>query len=179
MGFTLPRQLAPVVLQNKKVVYDLCFVPARKLFSKSLAIPDTSVRNWSSACCTSNQKVRLHPHIHCVVPAGGLSLDHTRWVHSPDNYFLPKAVLRKVFRGKFVAGLRQAFQNRDRLPRKVEAALRTKIFAGFLRPLFRQHWVVYLKRPFGGPEYVLQYSVATPIAWPSPIIAWSHLSMAK
>jgi hypothetical protein len=51
---------------------------------------------------TWNQKVRLHPHVHCVVPAGGLSLDHTRWVHSPDNYFLPKAVLRKVFRGKFV-----------------------------------------------------------------------------
>jgi hypothetical protein len=98
---------------------------------------------------TWNQKVRLHPHVHCVVPAGGLSLDHTRWVHSPDNYFLPKAVLRKVFRGKFVAALRQAFQNGD--------LSEPRIFAAWLRPLFRQHWVVYLKRPVGGPEYVLQY----------------------
>jgi hypothetical protein len=80
-----------------------------------------------------------------VVPAGGLSLDHTRWVHSPDNYFLPKAVLRKVFRGKFVAGLRQAFQNGElRFPEKWKLLCEPKIFAAWLRPLFRQPWVVYL-----------------------------------
>jgi len=92
------------------------------------------------------------------VPAGGLSLDHTRWVRSPDNYFLPKAVLRKVFRGKFVAALRQAFQNGELyFPEKLKLLAQPKIFAAWLRPLFRQHWVVYLKRPFGGPEYVVQY----------------------
>jgi hypothetical protein len=107
---------------------------------------------------TWNQKLKLHPHVHCVVPAGGLSLDHTRWVRSPDNYFLPKAVLRKVFRGKFVAALRQAFQNGELyFPEKVKLLAQPKIFAAWLRPLFRQHWVVYLKRPFGGPEYVVQY----------------------
>ena len=60
---------------------------------------------------TWSQKLKIHPHVHCVVPAGGLSPDHTRWVRSPDNYFLPKAVLREVFRGKFVDALEQAFQS--------------------------------------------------------------------
>jgi len=71
---------------------------------------------------------------------------------------MPKAVLRKVFRGKFVAGLRQAFQNGElRFPENFKLLSERKIFAAWLRPLFRQHWVVYLKRPFGGPQYVLQY----------------------
>jgi hypothetical protein len=101
---------------------------------------------------TWNQKVRLHPHVHGVVPAGGLSLDHTRWVRSPDNYFLPKAVLRKVFCGKFVAALRQAFQNGElRFPEKLKLLSEPKIFAAWLRPLFRKDFVVFLKRPFGGP----------------------------
>jgi hypothetical protein len=59
---------------------------------------------------TWNQKLGLHPHVHCVIPAGGLSLDHTHWVKSRDRFFLPIHVLRRVFRGKFVAALRQAFQ---------------------------------------------------------------------
>ena len=158
--FTLPRHLAPVVLQNKKVIYDLLFRASAETLLEVARDPRHlgAEIGFFSVLHTWNQKVRLHPHIHCVVPAGGLSLDHTRWVHSPDNYFLPKAVLRKVFRGKFVAGLRQAFQNGElRFPEKLKLLCEPKIFAAWLRPLFRQHWVVYLKRPFGGPEYVLQY----------------------
>ena len=107
---------------------------------------------------TWSQKLSLHPHVHCVVPAGGLSLDHTHWVHSRKNYFLPKEVLREVFRGKFVDALEQAFRD-GRLNLQGDLALlaQPKIFAAWLRPLFRQDWVVYLKRPFGGPQYVLQY----------------------
>jgi hypothetical protein len=158
--FTLPRHLAPVVLQNKKVIYDLLFRASAETLLEVARDPRHlgAEIGFFSVLHTWNQKVRLHPHIHCVVPAGGLSLDHTRWVHSPDNYFLPKAVLRKVFRGKFVAALRQAFQNGElRFPEKLKLLCEPKIFAAWLRPLFRQHWVVYLKRPFGGPEYVLQY----------------------
>jgi len=107
---------------------------------------------------TWSQKLELHPHVHCVVPAGGLSPDHTRWVRSPDNYFLPKKVLRKIFRGKFVDALKQAFQNGQlNFHGDLKLLAQPKIFAAWLRPLFQQHWVVYLKRPFGGPEYVLQY----------------------
>ena len=158
--FTLPRQLAPVVLQNKKVIYDLLFRASAETLLEVARDPRHlgAEIGFFSVLHTWNQKVRLHPHIHCVVPAGGLSLDHTRWVHSPDNYFLPKAVLRKVFRGKFVAALRQAFQNGElRFPEKLKLLSEPKIFAAWLRPLFRKDWVVYLKRPFGGPEYVLQY----------------------
>ncbi len=158
--FTLPRHLAPVVLQNKKVIYDLLFRASAETLLEVARDPRHlgAEIGFFSVLHTWNQKVRLHPHVHCVVPAGGLSLDHTRWVHSPDNYFLPKAVLRKVFRGKFVAALRQAFQNGElRFPEKLKLLSEPKIFAAWLRPLFRKHWVVYLKRPFGGPEYVLQY----------------------
>ena len=158
--FTLPRHLAPVVLQNKKVIYDLLFRASAETLLEVARDPRHlgAEIGFFSVLHTWNQKVRLHPHVHCVVPAGGLSLDHTRWVHSPDNYFLPKAVLRKVFRGKFVAALRQAFQNGElRFPEKLKLLCEPKIFAAWLRPLFRQHWVVYLKRPFGGPQYVLQY----------------------
>ena len=107
---------------------------------------------------TWNQKIELHPHVHCVVPSGGLSLDHTRWIRSRKNYFLPKPVLQKVFRGKFVTALRQALLNRQLcFPADLKHLARPKAFEAWLRPLHRQNWVVYLKRPFAGPEYVLQY----------------------
>ena len=100
----------------------------------------------------------MHPHVHCVIPAGGLSLDHRHWVKSPSRFFLSIKVLRRVFRDKFVAGLQQAFQNRQlRFHGNLAALARPKVFVAWLRPLFRNDWVVYAKPPFGGPEYVLQY----------------------
>jgi len=136
--FTLPRHLAPVVLQNKKVIYDLLFRASAETLLEVARDPRHlgAEIGFFSVLHTWNQKVRLHPHVHCVVPAGGISLDHTRWVHSSDNYFLPKAVLRKVFRGKFVAALRQAFQNGElRFPEKWKLLSEPKIFAAWLRPL--------------------------------------------
>jgi hypothetical protein len=107
---------------------------------------------------TWNQKLNLHPHAHCVIPAGGLSLDRTHWIKSRSRFFLSIHVLRRVFRGKFVAGLKQAFQNdRLRFPANLAPLARPKTFAAWLRPLCRKDWVVYAKRPFGGPQYVLQY----------------------
>ncbi len=158
--FTLPRRLAPLVLQNKKLLYDLLF---RTSAETLLEVARNPLRlgaeiGFFSVLHTWSQKLTLHPHVHCVVPAGGLSLDHVHWVRSRKNYFLPKEVLREVFRGKFVDALKQAFQN-GQLNFYGDLALlaQPKIFAAWLRPLFRQDWVVYLKRPFGGPEYVLQY----------------------
>jgi hypothetical protein len=158
--FTLPRRLAPLVLQNKKVLYDLLF---RTSAQTLLEVARNPLRlgaeiGFFSVLHTWSQKLSLHPHIHCVVPAGGLSLDHTRWVRSRENYFLPKPVLRKVFRGKFVEALQQAFHNGQlNFHGDLKLLAQPKIFAAWLRPLYRQDWVVYLKRPFGGPEYVLQY----------------------
>src|ERR1700751_2445029 len=100
----------------------------------------------------------LHPHLHIIIPAGGLSPDHTRWVRSRNKYFLPKKVLRRVFRGKFRDALKQAFQDGQlHFEGKLKLLANPKIFAAWLRPLYRKNWVVYLKRPFGGPQYVLQY----------------------
>ena len=153
-------ELAPLVLQNKKVLYDLLFRASAETLLEVARNPRHlgAEIGFFSVLHTWSQKLNIHPHVHCVVPAGGLSLDHTRWVRSRDNYFLPSEVLREVFRGKFVAGLEQAFQNGQlNFHGDLKLLAQPKIFAAWLRPLFRQDWVVYLKRPFGGPEYVLQY----------------------
>jgi len=158
--FTLPSRLAPLVLQNKKILYDLLFRTSADTLLEVARNPRhlgaeigffTVLHTWS-------QKLKIHPHVHCVVPAGGLSPDHTRWVRSRDNYFLPKKVLQEVFRGKFVDALKQAFQNGQLIFQgDLKLLAQPNIFAAWLRPLYRQDWVVYLKRPFGGPAYVLQY----------------------
>jgi len=158
--FTLPSRLAPLVLQNKKVLYGLLFRTSAETLLEVAHDPQHlgAEIGFFSVLHTWSQKLNIHPHVHCVVPAGGLSLDHTRWVRSRDNYFLPKGVLREIFRGKFVDALEQAFQNGQlRFEGDLKLLAQPKIFAAWLRPLFRQDWVVYLKRPFGGPEYVLHY----------------------
>jgi hypothetical protein len=107
---------------------------------------------------TWNQKLSLHPHVHCVIPAGGLGLDRTHWVKSQNRLFLPLKAMSRVFRGKFVAALKQAFQNgRLSFHGNLTPLAQPKTFAAWLRPLFRKDWVLYAKPPFGGPEYVLQY----------------------
>ena len=88
----------------------------------------------------------------------GSRCDHTRWIRSRPRFFLPIPVLRRVFRGKFVAGLKSAFQRGQlHLSGDLAPIAQPKFFAAWLRPLFRKDWVVYSKPPFGGPEYVLQY----------------------
>jgi Putative transposase len=99
-----------------------------------------------------------HPHVHCVIPAGGLSPDATRWIHPRYPFFLPVHVLSRVFRGKFVAGLKRRFQQHQlTFAGTLQPLAKEKAFRSFLRPLFRQNWVVYAKPPFGGPHHVLGY----------------------
>ena len=158
--FTLPHRLAPLALQNKKVLYDLLFRASAGTLLEVARDPRhlgakigffTVLHTWS-------QKLRLHPHVHCVIPAGGLSLDHTHWVGSRQRFFLSIKVLRRVFRGKFVAALQQAFgESQLVFHGDLTLLAQPKIFAAWLRPLFRKDWVVYSKPPFGGPQYVLQY----------------------
>jgi hypothetical protein len=158
--FTLPHRLAPLVLQNKKVLYDLLFRSSAETLQEVARDPRHlgAEIGFFSVLHTWSQQLNAHPHVHCVVPAGGLSLDHTRWVRSRENYFLPKEVLRRIFRGKFVEALKQAFRDgRLNFQGDLKLLAQTKTFAAWLRPLYRQDWVVYLKRPFGGPHYVLQY----------------------
>ena len=158
--FTLPSQLASLALQNKKPIYDLLFRASAETLLEVARNPRLlgAELGFFSVLHTWNQKLQLHPHIHCVVPAGGLSLDHNRWIRSRPRFFLPIPVLRRVFRGKFVAGLKSAFEHGQlHFSGNLALLAQPKIFAAWLRPLFRKDWVVYSKPPFGGPEYVLQY----------------------
>jgi hypothetical protein len=158
--FTLPSQLARLALQNKKFIYGLLLqASAETLLEVARDQRHLGAElGFFSVLHSWNQKLSLHPHVHCVIPAGGLSLDHTHWVTSPNRFFLPLKVLSRVFRGKFVAALKQAFQNgRLSLHGNLALLAQPKTFAAWLRPLFRKDWVVYAKPPFGGPQYVLQY----------------------
>jgi hypothetical protein len=158
--FTLPREVAPLALQNKKVVYDLLFRASAETLLEVARDPKHlgAEIGFFSVLHTWNQKLGLHPHLHCVVPAGGLSPDRRRWIKPRYAFFLPVKVLSRVFRGKFVAALKRAFrEDRLRFPGCLTPLAQPKTFAAWLRPLFRKDWVVYSKRPFGGPEYVLQY----------------------
>src|SRR5579859_3419454 len=158
--FTLPPQLASLALQNKKVIYGLLLRASAETLLEVARNPTHlgAEIGFFSVLHTWNQKLQIHPHVHCVVPAGGLSLDHTRWIRSHPRFFLPIPVLRKVFSGKFVDALKLAFQRGQlHLSGDLARLAQAKFFAAWLRPLFRKNWVVYSKPPFGGHEYVLHY----------------------
>ena len=149
-----------MALQNKKLIYGLLLRASAETLLEVACDPKHlgAEIGFFSVLHTWNQKLGLHPHVHCVIPAGGLSLDHTHWIKSRSRFFLPLKVLSSVFRGKFVAGLKQAFQSgRLSFRGNLAALAQPKTFAAWLRSLFRKDWVVYAKPPFGGPEYVLQY----------------------
>jgi hypothetical protein len=103
-------------------------------------------------------KLQHHPHVHCVVPAGGLAPDRSRWIDSQRKFFLPVDVLKEVFRGKFTEGLRELHaEGKLRFHGTLAALQNLKAFAAWLRPLFLSPWVVYAKRPFGGAQHALRY----------------------
>ncbi len=158
--FTLPRELAPLALRNKKVIYDLLFRTSAETLLEVARDPRHlgAEIGFFSVLHTWNQKLQHHPHVHCVVPAGGLSRDRTRWIKSHDAFFLPVKVLSRVFRGKFVAALKGAFRDGQLgFYGDLKPLAQPKTFSAWLRPLFRHDWVVYSKRPFGGPEHALHY----------------------
>jgi Putative transposase/Transposase zinc-binding domain len=159
--FTLPHEMSWLALHNQKVIYQLLFRASAETLLEIAADPKHlgAQIGFLSVLHTWGQNLQHHPHVHCVIPAGGLSPDGKRWIHPRCNaFFLPVKVLSRVFRGKFVAGLKRAFRKGQLIfPGSLKALDGEKAFAAFLRKLFRQDWVVYAKPPFGGPEHVLQY----------------------
>lgn len=158
--FTLPRQLSPLALQNKREIYGLLFRASAETLLEVARDPKHlgAEIGFFSILHTWNQRLQHHPHVHCVVPAGGLAADQSRWVDSRQKFFLPVGVLRKVFRGKFVDGLK-ALHAAGKLGfhGSLAAFQNPKAFAAWLRPLFRSPWIVYSKRPFGGAQHALRY----------------------
>ena len=158
--FSVPHALVPLIWQNKRYLFGLLFDTSAATLLEVAADPARlgAEVGFLSILHTWGQTLQRHPHIHCVVPGGGLSPDHSRWLRSAPNFFLPVRVLSRVFRGKFVAGLRLAFQRKQlAFFGQCQSLANEKAFAAFLRTLFREDWVVYAKPPFGGPEHVLQY----------------------
>jgi Putative transposase len=154
------QHLAPLVLQNKKVFYDLLFRTSAETLLEIARDPQHlgAEIGFFSVLHSWTQKLEFHPHVHCVAPAGGLSADHTRWIKPRYDFFLPVGVLGAVFRGKFHEALKRAFlDGKLTFHGKLKFLAQPKTFAAWLRPLFRKDWVVYSKRPFGGPEHVLRY----------------------
>ncbi len=158
--FTLPHQVAPLALQNKREIYNLLFRASSETLLEIARDPKHlgAEIGFFSVLHTWNQQLLFHPHIHCVVPAGGLAPDHTRWIPARHSFFLPVKVLSRVFRGKFVAGLRELHASGKLALHAALAPLADpRTFAALLRSLFRNDWVVYSKRPFRGAEHVLRY----------------------
>jgi putative transposase/transposase-like zinc-binding protein len=158
--FTLPPQLAALALQNKKLIYGLLLRASAETLLEVARNPRHlgAEIDFFSVLHTWDQKLQIHPHVHCVVAAGGLSLDHTRWIRSHPRFFLPIPVLRRESRGKFVDGLKSAFQHRQlHLVRGSGAARATQILRCLAATAVSQKLGVYSKPPFGGPECVLQY----------------------
>ena len=110
--FTLPRELAPLALQNKRLIYNLLFHASAATLLEIARDPRHlgAEIGFFSVLHTWDQRLQHHPHVHCVLAAGGLAPDHSRWISSRRSFFLPVKVLSRVFRGKFVAGLKTAFQ---------------------------------------------------------------------
>ncbi len=158
--FTLPHQLAPLAYQNKHLLYRLLFHASAATLLEVAASPQHlgAEIGFLSVLHTWGQNLQHHPHVHCVIPAGGLSADRSRWIQTRYSFFLPRQVLRQVFRGKFVAGLKRAFrQGKLRSYGDQKGLCNPKLFRALVRSLYCQDWVVYTKPPFGGPEYVLHY----------------------
>jgi len=158
--FTVPHELNPLALRNKKVVYNILFDAASKTLLQIARDPKHlgAQIGITAVLHTWGQNLLLHPHLHCVVTGGGLSLDGTRWVAGRRRYFLPVKVLGKLFRGKFLAGLQRAWNDGQLELQGNTAGLADPVVWGSLKDrLYRKDWLVYAKAPFGGPQHVFRY----------------------
>lgn len=158
--FTLPEQLARIAYYNRKVVYDILFQATAETLSTIAGDPKHPGADigFFAVLHTWGQNLLHHPHLHCVIPGGGLSPDGERWVSCTPGFFLPVKVLSRLFRRLFLEQLRVAFRKGKLRFFGDLAELRKPVcFSRYLAPLEEAEWVVYAKAPFGGPRQVLDY----------------------
>jgi len=158
--FTLPEEIAAIAYQNKAVLYNLLFAATAETLRTIAADPRHlgAELGFFAVLHTWGQNLLHHPHLHCVVPGGGLSADGLRWVGCRRGFFLPVRVLSRFFRRRFLELLEEAF-DADRLKffSSLEPLRERAAFRAYLDPVRRKEWVVYAKPPFAGPEQVLDY----------------------
>jgi len=159
--FTVPHQLSALMLQNKRLLYNLLFRCASATLLEVAANPKWLGADIGFLCVlhTWGQTLTHHPHLHCVVPAGGFTPGGDAWVRPRSaGFFAPKQVLATVFRGKFYEGLKSLYRRRQlALHGSLAWLAEPRGFARFLRLLHCDTWIVDVRKPFGGPEHVLHY----------------------
>jgi hypothetical protein len=158
--FTLPQQIAAIAYQNKEVGYGLLFEAAAETLKKIASDPKHlgAEIGFTAVLHTWGQTLTHHPHVHCIVPGGGLSPDGTRWIACRPGYFVPERVLASLFRGVFLGKLLAAYKDgRLQFFSDLAHLIVPSAFSAYLAPVWQIDWVVDCKQPFAGPEQVLRY----------------------
>jgi hypothetical protein len=158
--FTLPEKLSAIALQNKRLCYDLLFQAAARTLRTIAADPRHlgAEIGFLAVLHTWSQTLLHHPHVHCVVPGGGISPDHKRWISCRENFFLPVRVLSRLFRRLYLEGLQRAYDSDElELHGQLEGLRDPATWIPSIAEVRRKEWVVYAKPPFGGPTQVLKY----------------------
>jgi hypothetical protein len=155
--FTLPHVLNPLILRNKKALYELLFKSVADTMKQVAARRMNGAQiGFTAVLHTWGQNLMDHPHLHLIVPGGGLSPDGTKWVPTSEDYLLPTRILSQVFRGKFLSGL-ERLRGELSYPGAIEELKDPGRFKNLLRQSAEKPWVVYAKRPFAGPKQVINY----------------------
>jgi hypothetical protein len=158
--FTVPKEIAAIASQNKKVVYGILFRVTAETLTTIAADPEHlgAEIGFFAVLHSWGQNLQFHPHLHCVVPGGGPSPDGTRWISCSPNFFLPVRVLSRLFRRLFLKSLQKAFDSgKLQFFGHLEPFRDRFTFTRYLAALKQREWVVYAKRPFAGPQQVLDY----------------------
>lgn len=158
--FTIPEELNPLAIRNKRFIYGLLFDTAAKTLQKIARDPQHlgAECGFTAILHTWGQTLQFHPHIHCVVSGGGLSEKKDRWIPARQSFFLPVRVLADLFRGKFLDALKaERKAGRIDLSGSAASLVEPRSWQRFLNNLYRLRWVVHAKPPFGGPEHVFRY----------------------
>ncbi|MFC2172192.1 IS91 family transposase [Acidobacteriota bacterium] len=159
--FTLPHELNPVILCNKKVLINLLFKAASETLKDFGCNPDNGLGGtlgFIAILHTWDQTLNAHFHLHCVVPAGAVAEDKHQWIHAQEGFLFPVKALSKVFRGKFLTWFKQKYDNDELIfPWKTVIFEKPDDFSRLVDSLWHKEWVVYSKKPFAGAEHILDY----------------------
>ena len=160
MVFTVPEQLNPLILFNQKEMYSILFKAVSETLlelSKDKKYLNADI-GFTTILHTWGQNLMNHPHVHCIVPGGGLSLDQSKWIKSKKKFFIPVKVLSRKFRGKFLYYLNKLYvDNKLKFPNNISELNSKNIYNEFKDSLYKKEWIVYSKPPFSSAEYVLKY----------------------
>jgi hypothetical protein len=174
--FTLPPKIGAIAYQNKAIIYDLLFKASAETLLTIAADPKRlGVKiGFTSVLHTWGSAMTHHPHVHMIVPGGGIALDGSRWISSSEDYLLPVPVLSRLFCGKMLALLKAAHaQNQLQFFGRSAELADKAAFKTFLKPLYQTRWHVHAKRPFAGPQQVLAYLARYTHRVATPTTAWS------